>query len=160
CIPPQYICALHAVGEEKVKGSIGWLTLAGVITSMVLFIGPGLAAEQGDFTQGEHIYKEICFSCHGMQGDGQGPSWLANMPRPQVFLNTNYMARLTDQYMFDVTKYGKLAVLKREYQTTLQIVPMPAFENTLTDEQIRALVKFERSFLSGAPQAAEVQKIF
>jgi mono/diheme cytochrome c family protein len=143
-----------------VKRSRGWRTLAGVITSMVLYMGPGLAAAEGDFAQGERVYKEICFSCHGLQGDGQGPSWLANMPRPQVFMNTNYMARLTDQYMFDVTKYGKLAVLKREYQTTLQIVPMPAFETILTDEQIRALVTFERGFLSGAPQAAEVRTIF
>src|SRR5262249_12377050 len=71
-------------------------------------------APRGDFALGESVYNEICFACHGAAGDGKGPSWLNTMPRPQVFIDTNYMSRLTDQYVFEVVKYGKLAVLKRE----------------------------------------------
>ncbi len=142
------------------KRSIVVLTLAGAVASVVLFVAPILAAEKGDFAQGESVYKEICFSCHGMKGDGKGPRSLGTMPRPQVFMNTNYMSRLTDQYMFEVIKYGKLAVLKRVHPTTQQIMPMPPFEHTLTDEQIRALVTLERGFLSGAPPSAEAQQLF
>ena len=142
------------------KRSIVVLTLAGAVASVVLFVAPVLAADKGNFAQGESVYKEICFSCHGLKGDGKGPRSLGTMPRPQVFTNTNYMSRLTDQYMFEVIKYGKLAVLKRVHPTTQQIMPMPRFKDILSDEQIRALVKFERGFLSGAPQSAEAQQLF
>ncbi len=130
------------------------------VASLVLYVVPILAAAKGDFAQGESVYKEICFSCHGLQGEGKGPRSVGTMPRPQVFMNTNYMARLTDQYMFEVIKYGKLAVLKRVHPTTQQIMPMPRFGQTLTDEQIRTLVTLERGFLSGAPASTEAQQLF
>ncbi len=115
----------------------------------------------GDLKLGESVYKEICFACHGATGDGHGPSWLSTMPRPQVFNDRHYMSRLTDEYLFEVVKYGKLAVLNREVPgSSLQAVAMPAFEDVLEDEQIRALIQFERAFRSGAPQSAEVQEIF
>jgi len=110
---------------------------------------------------GESVYKEICFACHGEAGDGKGPSWLNTMPRPQVFTDRNYMSRLTDQYLFEVVKYGKLAVLKREVPgSTLQAVAMPAFEEVLDEAQIRQLIAFERAFRTGAPQPPEVRELF
>src|SRR5262245_36562561 len=75
-------------GGEMRRSSLA--CLARVMVSIVLCVAPALAVEQGDFTQGESVYKEICFACHGLTGDGKGPSWLANMPRPQVFIDTNY----------------------------------------------------------------------
>ncbi len=119
------------------------------------------AVPPGDLTLGESVYKEICFACHGERGDGRGPSWLNTLPRPQVFTDRHYMSRLTDEYLFEVVKYGKLAVLKREVPgSTLQAVAMPAFEDVLEDEQIRELIRFERAFRSGAPQAPETREIF
>lgn len=116
---------------------------------------------RGDLKLGESVYKEICFACHGATGDGHGPSWLNTMPRPQVLNDRHYMSRLTDEYLFEVVKYGKLAVLNRAVPgSSLQAVAMPAFEDVLEDEQIRALIQFERAFRSGAPQSAEVQEIF
>jgi mono/diheme cytochrome c family protein len=115
---------------------------------------------KGDFTLGERVYKEICFSCHGQAGDGKGPSWLNSMPRPQVFTDGNYMPRLTDQYMFEVVKYGKLSVLKREHPSQVVSVPMPGFETVLSDEQIKALVTFERAFVGGAAQAVATRSLF
>ena len=124
------------------KSSIVVCTVAGAIASVVVCVLPVLAAAKGDFALGESVYKEICFSCHGLQGDGKGPRSAGTMPRPQVFTNTHYMSRLTDQYMFEVIKYGKLAVLKRVHPTTQQIMAMPPFEQTLSEAQIRALVTF------------------
>ncbi|MBI3328645.1 MAG: c-type cytochrome [Nitrospinae bacterium] len=118
------------------------------------------ALSKGDPKLGESVYKEICFSCHGEAGDGKGPSWLNSMPRPQVFTDSNYMARLTDQYMFEVVKYGKLSVLKREHPSQVLSVPMPGFETALTDSQVKALISFERAFTSGLPQAPETRSLF
>ncbi|MGH8069795.1 MAG: c-type cytochrome, partial [Candidatus Entotheonellia bacterium] len=116
---------------------------------------------KGDLKLGESVFKEICFSCHGERGDGKGPSWLNTKPAPQVFANPEYMARLTDQYMFDVVKYGKLAVLKEEgTKPAYDVMPMPSFEQVLEDDQIRRLIAFERAFHNGRPQDAEIREIF
>lgn len=118
-------------------------------------------APRGDFALGESVYNEICFACHGAAGDGKGPSWLNTMPRPQVFIDTNYMSRLTDQYVFEVVKYGKLAVLKREVKgSPLESLAMPSFGHLFEDAEIRELIAFERAFATGAPQSAKTREIF
>lgn len=139
-----------------------WVALVGV-TVGVLSAAAGSAQRppKGDLALGESVYKEICFACHGEQGDGKGPSWLNTMPRPQVFINRNYMSRLTDQYMFEVVKYGKLAVLKREVKDSpLQSLAMPSFGHLFEDAQIRDLIAFEKAFRTKAPQSAEMREIF
>jgi mono/diheme cytochrome c family protein len=115
---------------------------------------------KGDPKLGESVYKEICFSCHGERGDGKGPSWLNNTPAPQVFTDRQYTARLTDQYMFEVVKYGKLSVLKQAHPSQVVSVPMPGFETVLTDDQIKALIRFERAFTTGSSQVPETRGLF
>jgi cytochrome c oxidase cbb3-type subunit 3 len=143
-------------------GVAGW---AGVCAGVCLLVA-GTARSQspaprGDLTLGESVYKEICFACHGATGDGQGPSWLNTVPRPQVFTDRHYMSRLTDQYLFEVVKYGKLAVLKREVPgSSLQAVAMPAFGEVLEEAQIRELIAFERAFRTGTPQPGETRELF
>ncbi|MBI4638650.1 MAG: c-type cytochrome [Candidatus Rokubacteria bacterium] len=124
-------------------------------------VGGAQMAGEADLALGESVYKEICFACHGGTGDGRGPSWLNTMPRPQVFTDTNYMSRLTDLYLFEVVKYGKLAVLKREVKgSPLESLAMPSFGHLFDDAQIRELIAFERAFRAGAPQSAEMREIF
>ncbi len=143
----------------------GW-AWGGIGVSLVLLLGTSNGWTQttpkGDLALGESVYKEICFSCHGETGNGKGPSWLNTMPRPQVFIDSNYMSRLTDQYLFEVVKYGKLTVLKREVKgSSLKAVAMPSFEDVLEDSQIRELIAFARSAQRGAPQMSdEMREIF
>lgn len=138
-----------------------------LITALVLFLvlspagADELATKKGDFRLGEQVYKEICFACHGLKGDGKGPGWRNTKPSPQVFINSVYMSRLTDEYIFNVVKYGKLRVLKRQIPNKkLQAVAMPAFGEVLEDNQIRDLIKFERAFSRGGAQSAEMREIF
>ncbi len=119
------------------------------------------AMKKGDLATGKKVYEEICFACHGLKGDGKGPGWLNTKPSPQVFINSVYMSRLTDEYIFNVVKYGKLAVLKRELPNKkLESLAMPSFGAVLEDDQIRELIKFERAFSQGGPQSAEMREIF
>lgn len=135
------------------------LSLCTVIT--VAFAAPGTAAERGDLAVGEQVYLEICFACHGITGDGKGPSWINTKPSPQVFANPGYMSRMTDEYMFNVIKYGKLAVLKREIpDQDLQSLAMPAFGHLFDEKEIKELIRFERAFVTGAPQSPEWKEIF
>lgn len=119
------------------------------------------ATKKGDLATGKAVYEEICFACHGLKGDGKGPGWLNTKPSPQVFINSVYMSRLTDEYIFNVVKYGKLAVLKREIPNKkFESLAMPSFGHVLEDDQIRELIKFERAFSQGGPQSAEMREIF
>ncbi|TAK08867.1 c-type cytochrome [bacterium] len=148
------------------------LTMCGVIKRalFVVYLFPLLlvsplmaqtAMKKGDLTTGKKVYEEICFACHGLKGDGKGPGWLNTKPSPQVFINSVYMSRLTDEYIFNVVKYGKLAVLKREIpDKKLASLAMPSFGAVLEDDQIRELIKFERAFSQGGPQSPEMREIF
>ena len=119
------------------------------------------AAKRGDLATGKSVYNEICFACHGVKGDGKGPSWFNTKPSPQVFINSVYMSRLTDEYIFNVVKYGKVAVLNGQIpDKKLSALAMPAFGAVLEDQQIRDLIKFERAFSQGGPQSAEMREIF
>jgi mono/diheme cytochrome c family protein len=119
------------------------------------------AAKRGNLATGKSVYNEICFACHGEKGDGKGPSWFNTKPNPQVFINSVYMSRLTDEYIFNVVKYGKLAVLNRQIPNKkFESLAMPAFGAVLEDNQIRDLIKFERAFSQGGPQSAEMREIF
>lgn len=119
------------------------------------------AAKKGDLITGKSVYNEICFACHGEKGDGKGPGWMNTKPSPQVFTNALYMSRLTDEYMFNVVKYGKLAVLNgRIPDKKFPALAMPAFGQVLDDNQIRELIKFERAFSQGGTQAPEMREIF
>jgi mono/diheme cytochrome c family protein len=124
-------------------------------------------SDQGDFALGKKVYNEICFSCHGKTGDGRGPSYLNTKPFPQVFANPAYMSRFMDQYMFDVVKYGKLAVLKKttpsELSKTSIPVDMPSFKDVLTDEQIKGLIQFEKNVAKKVSKpwpSEEIKQIF
>ncbi|MFQ5850960.1 MAG: c-type cytochrome [Candidatus Binatia bacterium] len=140
---------------------------ASLTTALTLFLvtspvgGDEIAVKKGDLRLGEKVYKEICFACHGLKGDGKGPGWFNTKPSPQVFINSVYMSRLTDEYIFNVVKYGKLTVLKRQIPNKkLEAVAMPSFGDVLEDDQICELIKFERAFSRGGPQSAEMREIF
>lgn len=137
-----------------------------MIVTIQLCISPGSEAgesdQKGDLEAGKSVYMEICFSCHGMNGDGKGPSWLNTTPRPQVFANPDYMSRFTDRYIYEVVKYGKIAVLKGEVpDSPLEAVAMPSFGDVLEDDQIRKLIELEHALLRGQePPDPEIKAIF
>ena len=69
-----------------------------------------------------------------------------------VFDNPAFMSRLTERYIYEVIKYGKLAVLKKEIpDSPLEAVAMPAFGDVLEDEEIRKLIELEHAILKGEP---------
>jgi len=149
-------------GDDIVKSTAMFLITAFALFSWsVKAQGDETAIKKGNLRLGEQVYKEICFACHGLKGDGKGPGWRNTKPSPQVFINSVYMSRLTEEYMFNVVKYGKLAVLKREIpDETFESLAMPSFGDVLEDDQIRELIKFERAFSRGGNQSAEMREIF
>lgn len=137
------------------------ITLA-LLCGIAVVSEAGESQQKGDLAVGKNVYMEICFSCHGMTGDGKGPSWLNTTPRPQVFANPAYMSRFSDRYLYEVVKYGKLAVMKGEVPNSpLEAVAMPSFGDVLEDDQIRKLIELEHALLNGQePPDPEIKAIF
>lgn len=114
-----------------------------------------------DLDQGQRVYATSCALCHGAAGDGKGPAWLGGIPRPQVFADMNYMSRLTDQYLFEVIKYGKRAVITQQVKgSTLNVLPMPSFADEITDAEIRDLLIFQRTLRGSGAGSARTRALF
>jgi mono/diheme cytochrome c family protein len=74
------------------------------------------------------LYKAKCQACHGADGKGDTPAGkklgVKDFQSPEV-------AKMSDAELFDITKKGK--------------GKMPGYDTKLTDDQIKALIKYIRA---------------
>ena len=91
---------------------------------------------------GREIYATHCASCHGANLEGQ-PDWRERRPDGRLPAPPHDVSGHTwhhaDQQLFELIEKGLSGVVPG-YQSD-----MPAFEGTLTDEQIAAVVPFIKS---------------
>jgi mono/diheme cytochrome c family protein len=90
-------------------------------------------------TREERLYLTLCSTCHGIDGRG---SWRAALflVRPGNLADRERMRQLSDEYLFDLIKHGGAPIGRPG---------MPAFGTTLSDDDIRLLVRYVRR-LSGS----------
>ena len=96
-----------------------------------------LAQTKGDAKAGKAKYDSLCGGCHGSSGKGDGAAAAALNPKPQDHTSGKHMNSLTDKYLFDIIKGGGVGVKKSPL--------MPAWGNTLKDEDIWNLIAYIRS---------------
>jgi mono/diheme cytochrome c family protein len=85
----------------------------------------------------EFNYKYYCASCHGLGGKGNGPNATDTQPvKPRNHTDPVEMKKLTDADLVDVIKNGGVATSRSRM--------MPPFKATLTDAEIKELVKHLR----------------
>jgi mono/diheme cytochrome c family protein len=122
---------------------------------LVVILGPSLLLVGGSIaallllphpvpktaTGAQRVYLTHCASCHGADGRG---SWRATLflMRPGNLADPAALVPLTDDYLFALIKHGGGSLGKPG---------MPAFGYHLSDEQIRALVVYLRTFPERAP---------
>jgi mono/diheme cytochrome c family protein len=82
-------------------------------------------------------YGQHCRSCHGEKGDGRGEKAAELSVAPGDFTDARTMSRRTDGQLF--------------WQITRGRLPMPAFEDKLTDQQRWQLVDYIRTFADKSP---------
>jgi mono/diheme cytochrome c family protein len=82
----------------------------------------------------ERLYLGLCATCHGPDGNG---SWRAALflVRPGKLSDSTKIDARSDQYLFDLIKHGGAPIGRPG---------MPAFGSTLTDDDIRDLVRYVR----------------
>ena len=68
----------------------------------VLAAGPALAQDD----PGKQIFNIYCATCHGENGDGQGPVGKTLQPPPRDFTKADFKYGGSDQDLFDVISNG------------------------------------------------------
>jgi cytochrome c5 len=83
---------------------------------------------------GKVVYEANCAACHGMEGGGDGPAAAALTPRPRNFIKAEF-------------KYGSDdASLIHTISNGVKGTAMPAWKDTLSADQIKAVMTYERHF--------------
>lgn len=94
--------------------------------------------------QGKTLYNNHCASCHGKNLEGQ-PNWKVRneqgrLPAPPHD-ETGHTWHHADQLLFELTKFGMVPPnIPEGYESD-----MPAYKDTLTDEQIWAVLSYIKS---------------
>lgn len=97
------------------------------------FSSSPLAAEKAG-----SLYKDLCASCHGARGKGDGAAAAALTPKPKDFTDCKTMAKESDETLSKIIKEGSQSVGRSPM--------MPAWGGALSDQQIRELVAYIRGF--------------
>lgn len=115
----------------EIKSLIAFIVATAVILTIVvtsLPIDKPSKEERAFIEQGEKLYNQLCLSCHGENGKGDGklPGTALNN---QDFLNT-----FSDRDLYNQIKEGRVAAR------------MPEYGSILDETQINQLVSFIRSW--------------
>ncbi len=90
--------------------------------------------------RGKALYagKGTCINCHGPEGAGNGPTAAQLNPPPRNFQHRGFWCHRTEGELFWVVKHGSAGT------------GMIGFGVQLTDEEIWALIHYERTFAKGS----------
>jgi len=91
---------------------------------------------------GKQNYAQHCRSCHGEKGDGRGEKAAELSVAPGDFTDARTMRRRTDGELF--------------WQITRGRLPMPAFDDKLTDQERWELVDYIRTFAEKSADASPI----
>ena len=92
-----------------------------------------IAADEASLKAGKTAYAQRCQMCHGEKGDGKGPAaGMFKDAKPGDLTKADDMGKLTDGELFYMITTGKK--------------PMPAFKDTLKEEQRWHVVNYIRTF--------------
>ena len=106
--------------------------------------------------RGMKIYEERCATCHGGNLEGQ-PAWRARlatgrMPAPPHD-DSGHTWHHPDAVLFGITKFG----LTPPYAPAGYASDMPAFRETLSDQQVWDVLAYIKSRWSPRAQQAQAQ---
>ncbi len=91
---------------------------------------------KGDPAKGKEKFEQICASCHGPLGHGDGPAAAALDPKPRNLSEAAYVSTLSDDLIFKTVKEGGASVGKSPL--------MPAWGGTLSDDDIWSVIAYLR----------------
>ena len=99
-----------------------------------------LSIQQDLVKQGEELYRDNCIDCHGISGQGDGSEAQSLSTQPTDFTDQSIMAQRSTTGLFQVISTGKPP-------------EMPAFSDTLGENERWAMVGYLRSLTYASPEA-------
>lgn len=105
---------------------------------------------------GQKIYASFCAGCHGENLQGQS-NWqrrlpLGNFPAPPHD-DTGHTWHHPDQWLFEIVKFGGQYHAPPRYRSA-----MPSYKDTLSDDEIWAVLSFIKSNWSPSAQSEQVRR--
>jgi cytochrome c oxidase cbb3-type subunit 3 len=114
------------------KMKLFWLAMLGF--TIILPWGP---AQGADLDAGKSTFSQKCSKCHGDSGKGDGKVAVKMKLKMADYTNKTEMAKLTDEYLKEITLKGGKA-LKKDPK-------MPAYDQKLTEAEIDNTLAYIRS---------------
>ena len=105
-------------------------------------------AQAADLVTAQKQFNKYCAKCHGAGGRGDGEQAATLRHKPKDWTNCAEMATVSDEDRFKITKFGGQQVHGQQCE-------MPGMGKALSDDEIRGLVAFIRSFCQQQPTAAK-----
>lgn len=131
CVFSSEFDASAGRGSLRRAARLGTRTMAlGAVIALALMASAARARAKGaaDEDLGEKTFKSTCEMCHGQDGTGTPTGKALKAPD----LHSDVVQKMTDVQIAEQISNGKNN--------------MPPFKNTLTKDQIQALVKYVRKF--------------
>jgi mono/diheme cytochrome c family protein len=95
-------------------------------------------AQEAETVPPQMSYLMFCATCHGKTGAADGPQSASLSTKPRNFTDCATMSKISDDTIFKVIKYGGAAQgLSSE---------MPGWAAAMSDDEIKGLAKYVRSF--------------
>lgn len=102
-----------------------------------LFLTVIFPVQAADVASGKTKYDQMCVSCHGAMGKGDGVAATALNPKPRNLSDQAYMSKKTDAELAKVIKNGG---------TVAGLSPsMPAWGSSLSDTDIDNIISYIRT---------------
>ncbi|HKN02025.1 MAG TPA: cytochrome c [Candidatus Binataceae bacterium] len=119
-----------------------WIWIAPAIPGVaaLALISTAARAAAVDLKAAASNYSASCVDCHGQSGKGDGPKASELKTKPANYTDCAAMSKFTDDYLFNVIKNGGKSVGKS--------ADMADFGQAYSDDEIRGLVAYVRSFCS------------
>jgi len=137
------ITSTGAVTAAASSGDLAMSTTLAVPRSTLTTPNP-YASDSRSAVRGQAIYQQYCLSCHGLNGDGNGPAVAGLRIRPPTFRNPqHFLAPGMDGAHFWVIQHGDGVA-----------GGMPAWDGTLTPQQMWDAVDYIKSIAAGRPGQA------
>lgn len=106
--------------------------------SLTVLQPAAVTADDSELAKAHENYQSYCQKCHGEQGKGDGPGAAMLKPKPRDFADCANMQKRSDDELVKVISEGG--------ESIGMSADMQPWGGTLSEAEIRSLVKFVRSF--------------
>jgi mono/diheme cytochrome c family protein len=113
------------------------MMVEGLVMIFTIALAIGVVMAKGDPAKGKTSFDQMCVSCHGASGKGDGAAAAALNPKPRDLTDKKYVSGLKDDYIKKLVTEGGQAVGKSPL--------MPPMGSALKDTDIENIIAYVRS---------------